>query len=53
MKYICEKCGAFYDAWDGHCDCENDYSSNENIQESEGKHYERSLCISSINGGNE
>lgn len=53
MKYICEKCGAFYDAWDGHCDCESDYSTKENIQEREGKHYERSLCISSVNDRNE
>lgn len=29
MRYICERCGAYYDSWDGHCDCEDEEIKND------------------------
>lgn len=41
MKFmkICEKCGATYDSWDGHCDCEDTEELTER-----GKEYDISKC---------
>lgn len=48
MRKICENCGAYYDSWDGRCDCEE-----KDRYESEVTENERNIDIQQINLGNE